>query len=52
MLAVRDNFLSCGAGVTSHKFQNLPQKLAEHAHHHRLTGLSFRCTPMIADKRD
>ena len=34
--------LMCCADVTSHKFQNLPQKLAEHACSLHLTDLSFR----------
>ena len=34
--------LVCCADVTSHKFQNLPQKLAEHACSLHLTDLSFR----------
>ena len=42
MLSAEAVMAGAPADVTSHKFQNLPQKLAEQAQHHRMQDLSFR----------
>ncbi len=40
------NILCTGAGVTARKFNNLAQKLVEHAHNYRLTDLEFKCAAL------
>lgn len=42
-----DTSICTASGVTARKFNNLAQKLVEHAHRYRLTDLDFKCVTFL-----